>query len=87
MRSRKTSSAIDWCSPSRPVERRWAWRHPRLSELVEQAHAGQVVIIAKGGIPMAKLVPLHDGPKRKIKFGTMKGEIEIAGDRALKAPA
>ncbi len=52
----------------------------RLSELVEQAHAGQTVIIAKGGTPMAKLVPLHEGPKRKIVFGTLKGEIEIAPD-------
>ena len=30
----------------------------RLSELVEQAHAGATVIIAKAGTPMAKLVPL-----------------------------
>ena len=52
----------------------------RLSELVEQAHAGQTVIIAKGGTPMAKLVPLHDGPKRKIVYGLMKGEIDIADD-------
>ena len=52
----------------------------RLSELVEQAHAGATVIIAKAGTPMAKLVPLNDGPKRKIIFGLMKGEIEIADD-------
>ena len=52
----------------------------RLSELVDQAHAGQTVIIAKAGTPMAKLVPLHHGPKRKIVFGLMKGQIEIAAD-------
>lgn len=52
----------------------------RLSELVEQAHAGQTVIIAKGGTPMAKLVPLHEEPKRKIVFGLMKDEIWIAPD-------
>ena len=49
----------------------------RLSELVEQAHLGQTVTIAKAGTPMAKLVPLQDGIKRKIKFGSMKGQFEI----------
>ena len=52
----------------------------RLSELVDQAHAGQTVIIAKAGTPMAKLVSLSEGPKRKIVYGLMKGEIEIAPD-------
>ena len=52
----------------------------RLSELVDQAHAGETVIIAKAGTPMAKLVPLTAGPKAKIKFGLMKGEFEIPAD-------
>ncbi len=52
----------------------------RLSELVEQASRGETVIIAKSGTPMAKLVPLTHGPKRKIKYGLMKGAIEIADD-------
>ena len=52
----------------------------RLSELVKQAHAGATVIIAKAGTPMAKLVPLDAGPKRKIVYGLLKGQIEIADD-------
>ena len=52
----------------------------RLSELVEQAHAGATVIIAKGGTPMAKLVPLNDPPKRKIVYGLMKGEFVESPD-------
>ncbi len=52
----------------------------RLSELVEQASRGETVVIAKAGTPMAKLVPLSHGPKRQIKYGLMKGEIEIADD-------
>ena len=52
----------------------------RLSELVEQARQGETIVIAKAGTPMAKLVPMHEGPKRKIKFGLMKGELEIADD-------
>ena len=47
----------------------------RLSELVMKAHQGQTVVIAKRGMPMAKLVPLDAPPtKRKIIFGLMKGE-------------
>lgn len=52
----------------------------RLSELVEQAHAGQTVIIAKAGTPMAKLVPLNDGPKARIRFGLLKGQFVEAAD-------
>ena len=46
----------------------------RLSELVEQAHCGETIVIAKAGRPLAKLVPLDAAPRSKIKFGLMKGE-------------
>ena len=46
----------------------------RLSELVDAAHHGETVIIAKASTPMARLVPLSHGPKPKIRFGLMKGE-------------
>ena len=52
----------------------------RLSQLVEQARQGETVIIAKSGTPVAKLVALDHEPKRKIVYGLMKGEIEIADD-------
>ncbi len=52
----------------------------QLSQLVDAAHRGETIIIAKAGTPMAKLVPLGHGPKRKIQYGLMKGKIEIAGD-------
>ena len=53
----------------------------RLSELVAQAHAGQTVIIAKAGTPMAKLVPLDAPPtKAKIKFGLLKGQFIESAD-------
>lgn len=52
----------------------------QLSQLVDAAHRGETIIIAKAGTPMAKLVPLSHGPKRKIQFGLMKGAIEIADD-------
>ncbi len=52
----------------------------QLSQLVDAAHNGETVIIAKAGTPMAKLVPLSHGPKPKVKFGLMKGRIRIAAD-------
>lgn len=52
----------------------------RLSELVDQAHGGATVIIAKAGTPMAKLVPLDAGPKRKVVYGLLKGQLELADD-------
>ncbi len=52
----------------------------RLSELVEQAHLGQTIVIAKNGTPLAKLVALDAAPRKKIIFGLMKGEIEMSDD-------
>lgn len=52
----------------------------RLSELVDQAHHGETIVIAKNGTPLARLVPLDLPAKPKIVFGLMKGEIEIADD-------
>lgn len=43
-----------------------------LSELVERAYAGEEIIIAKAGKPMAKLVPVPPPPseaKQPRKFG------------------
>jgi prevent-host-death family protein len=52
----------------------------KLSQLVDAAHRGEVIVIAKAGTPMAKLVPLSHGPKPKIKFGLMKGQFVEAED-------
>ena len=52
----------------------------RLSQLVEQAHQGETIVIAKNGTPLAKLVPLDRAAKPKTVFGLIKGEIEIADD-------
>ena len=50
------------------------------SKLVDAAMAGEEIIIAKAGKPAAKLVPLTSGAPRGIRFGLMKGEIQIAPD-------
>ena len=50
-----------------------------LSKLVERAAAGEEIIIAKAGRPLARLVPMNKrgGPR---PLGLFKGEIAIHGD-------
>jgi prevent-host-death family protein len=50
-----------------------------LDELIEKAHAGDEVILAKGGEPVAKLVPLAKRKSRRV-FGQCKGEIWTSDD-------
>lgn len=50
-----------------------------LSRLLHQVMAGEEVIIAKSGMPVARLVPIVQ-PKTKRKLGTAKGKIWIADD-------
>jgi prevent-host-death family protein len=48
-----------------------------LSRLLEQAHAGEEIILAKAGVPYARLVPLESpGPIRRP--GRLKGRISDA---------
>ena len=57
-----------------------------LSRLIEDVANGNEVLIAKGGKPMARLVPLgrDDTPRRP---GLLKGKLRIAEDfdRSLEA--
>jgi prevent-host-death family protein len=50
----------------------------QLSALVEEASAGQEIVIAKAGVPRARLVPLKSSPRRRP--GGSKGRIWIARD-------
>ena len=52
----------------------------QLSQLVEAAYRGQTIIIAKAGTPMARLLPLSQGPKQKTQFGLMRGDIDFSDD-------
>ena len=48
----------------------------QLSKLVDLASKGESFVIAKAGTPLARLVPLNEAaPKKKFKFGTMKGKV------------
>jgi len=50
-----------------------------LSSLVEEAAAGEEIIIAKAGKPVARLVPLPKPDFRK-SFGILKGKVWISDD-------
>jgi prevent-host-death family protein len=47
-----------------------------LSKLIEQAHAGEEIIISRGNVPVAQLVPIALRPPRR-KPGTLKGVVKI----------
>lgn len=50
-----------------------------LSRLVDEVGEGNVIVLAKAGKPVAKLVPI--GAERKARRpGFMKGKIKIAKD-------
>lgn len=50
----------------------------QLSRLLERAHAGEEIILAKGGKPYARLVPLE--AKRPRQFGFLAGQVELTPD-------
>jgi len=56
-----------------------------LSRLVEEVAAGGEVVIAKNGVPRARLVPLERG--RKLRFGVLKGKIRYPDDVDKPLPA
>jgi len=48
-----------------------------LSKLLEQAHAGQEIILAKAGKPYARLMPLAPAPARR-QPGRLEGRVTDA---------
>jgi prevent-host-death family protein len=50
----------------------------QLSSLVEEAAAGAEIVIAKSGVPRARLVPVKTARRRRP--GGWKGKIRIARD-------
>jgi prevent-host-death family protein len=57
----------------------------QLSSLVEEAAAGQEIIIAKAGVPRARLGPVKAAARRRP--GGSKGRIRIAADFDAPLPA
>ena len=57
----------------------------QLSSLVEEAASGMEIIIAKAGVPRARLVPIK--PVTRRRPGGSKGRIRIAADFDAPLPA
>lgn len=52
-----------------------------LGSLVRQALAGEEVVIAVEGRPVARLVPVNDGaPAPKRQFGLLRGRVRMGDD-------
>ena len=49
-----------------------------LSQLVEQAEAGEEVIVARAGQPVARIVPIRTGARRQL--GQWKGRVRMSDD-------
>lgn len=50
----------------------------QFSRLIDRAHAGEEIVVAKAGVPYARLVPIEPvvGPKRKPGGLTVTGTID-----------
>ena len=57
-----------------------------LSKLVDKAAAGNEVVIARAGKPVARLVPLASGCRQR-KLGALKGRIRVPDDFDAPLPA
>ena len=47
-----------------------------LSRLLARVEAGEEIILARGKLPVAKLVPFHP-PVKKRQFGALRGKISV----------
>jgi prevent-host-death family protein len=52
----------------------------KLSQLVERAEAGEEIIIARNGEPVARLVPVNRTSSMAAIRGIWRGQVEIADD-------
>lgn len=50
-----------------------------LSRLLEEVLLGEEIVIARGGRPVARLVPLQETPARRTP-GTARGKVRMADD-------
>lgn len=48
-----------------------------LSKLIERAHAGEEIVIARGDVPVARLVPIA-GVVPERKAGTLRGLVKVS---------
>ena len=51
-----------------------------LSQLIDRAAAGEEIVIARAGRPVARLVPLADSPSRPRTPGGWRGKVSMSAD-------
>ncbi len=51
-----------------------------LSKLLAEVEQGEEIIIARDGVPVAKLVPIPKPGKRRLRTGDWNGQIWMAPD-------
>ena len=57
----------------------------QFSRLIDAAHAGETIVVAKDGKPWARLVPLEQaGPSRQP--GLLKGQLRLPAPAELLSP-
>jgi prevent-host-death family protein len=52
----------------------------KLSQLVERAEAGEDIVIARSGRPVARLVPVTQTNSLASVYGALRGRIHMADD-------
>lgn len=55
----------------------------QLSKLIERAHAGEEIVLAKAGVPYAKLVPIAPPVPARRTPGRFRGLINLSEEEAL----
>lgn len=51
----------------------------QLSRLVDQAAAGEDVVLSRHGKPLARITALQP-PRRVVRYGLLKGQIRVGSD-------
>jgi prevent-host-death family protein len=51
-----------------------------LSQLLQEVEQGEEVVIARAGVPIARLVPWRPAVQRVAPPGAMRGQISISAD-------
>jgi prevent-host-death family protein len=57
----------------------------QFSRLIDAAHAGETILVAKDGKPWARLVPLEADQTRR-QPGVLRGQLQLPATEALLAP-
>jgi prevent-host-death family protein len=52
----------------------------KLSQLVERAEAGEDIVIARNGEPVARLVPVTQTNSLASVYGALRGRVHMADD-------